>query len=244
MAKKFTYKDKAEIIDKELEKRRGKWFLNSLNWFDFEDVKQIIRAHIYNKWDQWDQSRAIEPWINKIISNQMKNILRNHYGNFSRPCLGCPFNSSSPQATVTRKPMSFTEEFCGFTPSGIQCSECPLYAKWERTKKAAYEIKMPLAMEYHQNEANQISSHHTFNLNNSIEKVNKELKKVLNEKQYEIYIMLYVNSASEEEVAKKMGYKTNEKGRKAGYKQIKNLKKMFKEKVQRILDKKDIFYGE
>ena len=37
-----------------------------------------------------------------------------------------------------------------------------------------------------------------------------------------------------------MGYKTSEKGRKAGYKQIKNLKKVFKQKAQEILDKEDI----
>jgi hypothetical protein len=37
-----------------------------------------------------------------------------------------------------------------------------------------------------------------------------------------------------------MGYKTSEKGRKAGYKQIKNLKKLFKEKAQDILAREDI----
>ena len=38
----------------------------------------------------------------------------------------------------------------------------------------------------------------------------------------------------EEEVALAIGYKTTEKGRKAGYKQIKNLKKQFKEKRNQI----------
>jgi hypothetical protein len=37
-----------------------------------------------------------------------------------------------------------------------------------------------------------------------------------------------------------MGYKTSEKGRKAGYKQIKNLKKIFKQKAQEILKNEDI----
>ena len=32
----------------------------------------------------------------------------------------------------------------------------------------------------------------------------------------------------------KMGYKTSEKGRKAGYKQIKNLKKIFKQKLKKF----------
>jgi vacuolar-type H+-ATPase subunit H len=44
----------------------------------------------------------------------------------------------------------------------------------------------------------------------------------------------------EEEVAKVMGYKTTEKGRKAGYKQLKNLKKIFKEKAINILKKGEV----
>ena len=99
-------------------------------------------------------------------------------------------------------------------------------------------------MEYHSNEASKISSNYSFNLNENIQKVNDEMKNVLSEKQYEIYKMLFIENTTEEKVAEKMGYKTSEKGRKAGYKQIKNLKKLFKEKVQAILKKKDIFYGE
>ena len=70
----FTYEDKAEEIDLEIKKRRGKWFLDSLAWFDFEDVEQIIKAHIYKKWTQWDQRRSLKPWINKIITNQMNYL--------------------------------------------------------------------------------------------------------------------------------------------------------------------------
>ena len=67
---KYNYEDKAKEIDVEIKKRRGKWFLDSLAWFDFEDVEQIIKAHIHKKWDQWDQRRSLKPWINKIITNQ------------------------------------------------------------------------------------------------------------------------------------------------------------------------------
>ena len=65
---------------------------------------------------------------------------------------------------------------------------------------------------------------------------------------YESYDpLLYLNPTSsvwenieEEEVALKLGYKTNEKGRKAGYKQIKNLKKQYKEKIIKIIRDNDI----
>ena len=59
-------------------------------------------------------------------------------------------------------------------------------------------------------------------------------------KQYLVYELLFIKHIDEEEVAQKMGYKTSEKGRKAGYKQIKNLKKIFKQKAQEILKNEDI----
>ena len=66
------------------------------------------------------------------------------------------------------------------------------------------------------------------------------MEKHLSPKQFAVYDLLFIKNLDEEEVAKKMGYKTTEKGRKAGYKQIKNLKKMFKQKAQEILDSEDI----
>jgi hypothetical protein len=47
----------------------------------------------------------------------------------------------------------------------------------------------------------------------------------------------------EEKVAAEMGYKTNEKGKKAGYKQIKNLKKLFRQVALKILQSEDILSG-
>tara|TARA_B000000475_G_scaffold86899_1_gene70412 strand:+ start:77 stop:817 length:741 start_codon:yes stop_codon:yes gene_type:complete len=228
----FTYEEKAEEINIEIKKRRGKWFLDSLAWFDFEDVEQIIRAHIYKKWDQWDQSRSLKPWINKIISNQMKNILRNNYSNFVRPCLNCPFNQCAAKDGASAS-------LCGFTKSGMQDSSCPLYAKWEKTKKSAYDIKMAVTLENHGHEVGAMPDQY-FDINDAQNKLNLYMKKELSAKQYTVYDLLFIKHKEEEEVAKIMGYKTSEKGRKAGYKQIKNLKKVFKEKAQQILDREDI----
>ena len=52
--------------------------------------------------------------------------------------------------------------------------------------------------------------------------------------------MLFIENKTEDEVARFLGYKTNESGRTAGYKQIKNMRKFFKEKVMKILKNKDI----
>lgn len=228
----LSYEDCSNIIDNELAKRRGKWFLYSIAWLDYDDVCQIIRAHIHKKWSQWDQSRSLEPWLNRIISNQLKNILRNNYGNYVRPCLNCPFNQSGS--------IDGENGLCGFTSSGLQCSECPLFAKWEKTKKAAYNTKMALTLENHQSEAKSLPGENLWNMDESIEKIHVYMKKELSEKKYKVYEMLYIQNIDDDEVAKIMGYKTTEKGRSAGYKQMRNLKKMFKEKVIKIMQTEDI----
>jgi DNA-directed RNA polymerase specialized sigma24 family protein len=230
MSKKLTYEDKQAAIDFLIKKRKNRWNMGALSWFDFDDVEQIIRAHIFKKWDQWDQSRPIEPWVNRIITNQIKNILRNNYSNFLKPCCGCPFNQEDIGV----------EEGCSFTKSGEQTTKCPLFAKWTKTKKTAYNIKMAAPLEGY--EYSQASSVSTFmDWEKAQLKLNIELKKVLTEKQFKIYSLLFVENLEEEEVAKIMGYKTSEKGRTAGYRQIKNLKKIYKKKAEDILKNKDIF---
>jgi len=233
--KKFSYEDKHETIEEELKKRQGKWFLTSLAWLDFDDVKQIIRAHLFKKWDLWDQERPLKPWLNRIISNQLKNILRNYYSNFAKPCLSCPFNQSG---TAEDNVVGL----CGFTTSGTQCGECPLYAKWEKTKKSAYNIKMAVTLESHIHQLASVQGT-SFEIETAEEKLHKEMQKALSEKNYKIYKMLFIENRDEEVVAAELGYRTTERGRKAGYKQIKNLKKLFKSKAENILKTKDIFYG-
>lgn len=226
------YEDFHLEIQEEVYKRRNKWFLSSVAWMDFDDVAQMICIHISNKWHQWDQERSLMPWVNKIISNQFKNILRNNYSNYVRPCLHCPFNLSDQKSTA-----------CSFTASKEQDSSCPLFSKWEKTKKAAFNIKLPSSMENNSPEIYKLKDEY-IDIDSAEEKLHKEMKEILSQKHYKIYSMLFIQNLSEELVAKEMGYKTTEKGRSAGYKQIKNLKKQFKDKAKRVLEKKDIFIHE
>jgi len=227
----LKYEDLYEVIDVELLKRKRNWFLNSVTWIDFDDVCQIIRAHIYKKWDQWDQERPIKPWLNKIIANQMKNILRNHYSNYARPCLNCPFNNDADL------------NLCSFTKSGQQDKTCPLYKKWEKTKKHAYNVKITLSLENHMHEITGNSETYLdLDIQRSSDKLVQELKNTLNDRQFQAFELLFVKNLSDEEVAKQMGFRSTETGRKAGYKQIKNLRKTLKEKAAKILEKKGITF--
>ena len=227
--KLFSFEDKFDVICKAISKKRNKWHLNAITWMDFDDVTQIIKLHIYKKWSMWDQTKPLEPWIGRIISNQLKNLIRNNYSNYARPCLSCPHNMAEDQ--------------CSLTPNGLQSNICLLYAKWEKTKKAGYDLKMPVTIENHRQEIESTIDCNMFSFV-SVGILNNEMQKTLTCKQYTAYMMLFFEDKNEEDVAKFMGYKTNEKNRMIGYKQIKNLKKLFREKATEILTNKDVCYGD
>lgn len=224
----FTFEDKSDVIEKAIAKKRNKWQLTAITWMDYDDVCQIIKLHIYKKWSMWDQSKPLEPWIGRIISNQIKNLIRNNYTNYSRPCLSCIHNLGDDQ--------------CAISPNSTQGSFCSLYSKWSKGKKNAYDLKMPVSIENHKQETEETIDCSYFSFI-SVDLLNNEMQKILTIKQYSAYVMLFFENKSDEEVAKLMGYKTSEKNRIIGYKQIKNLKKFFKEKALDILNNKDICYG-
>ena len=62
-----------------------------------------------------------------------------------------------------------------------------------------------------------------------------KLKKVLKSNEWTVYENLYLKNKTEQEVAKILGYKTSEKNRSPGYKQIKNIKKSIIEKAKEII---------
>lgn len=223
--KNKTYEECYPIIDSVVSKFQSKWRLNAINWFDFEDVAQVIKTHIFKKWHMWDQTRPLEPWVSRIASHQIKNIVRNNYTNYVKPCMSCPYNMG--------------DNICSLTKSKEQDSSCKEYAKWAKSKRQGYGVKMPLAMENHQQEIDTFTDSGV-DFANSINKLNEFLKTELSQEHYTVYMMLFFENATDDDVAKFMKFKTTEKNRAAGYKQIKNIKKMLKEKVQSIIEKNDI----
>lgn len=231
--KKIKFEDKIDVIQKNIEKRKGKWFLKAISWIGWEDVSQIIFFHIYKKWHLWDQKRALEPWLNRIITNQIKNVLRNHYTNFIRPCVQCPFNCSGSISQIEE------ENLCTWTKTKRQDENCPLFKKWSSSKKYSQDINLAANIDDVGYKTSQGKTGN-FDIDHSKNKLNEHMRNNLSEKQYMVYEMLYINSMTTEEVAEKMGYKSNEKGRRAGYKQIKNFEKLFKTLAKKIISEQDI----
>lgn len=221
------YTENLEKIDSLLEKQRRKWLLKAVAWMDYDDVKQIIRIHIYRKMHLWDPQKPIEPWANRIISNQIKNLLRNNYKNFARPCLNCPHSAGG--------------EECLLTKSGIQDESCQLFKKWAEKKRDGFNMKLPVSLENHSHELEPNERSYT-DIEKIAGKIQVKMKEKLAPRYYRAYVMMCVESKSEEEVAEFMGYKSSEKNRKAGYKQIKNLRETFRQHVIDILQSEDIIY--
>tara|TARA_R100000773_G_scaffold20556_1_gene18338 strand:- start:124 stop:804 length:681 start_codon:yes stop_codon:yes gene_type:complete len=216
--KKLKFEDCIESIDTEISKRRSRWNLTALSWMDFDDVSQIIRVHIFKKWHLYDQSKSLAPWINTLISNQIKNLIRNNYGNYCRPCLKCAAAESDSLCYIY----------------GTQNSSCPLFAQWERTKKAAYLTKLPTNLESVEHETEKLELKE-FDFDTILSRLNKQLKLKLKQNEWIVYENLYLKNKTEQEVAKILGYKTSEKNRSPGYKQIKNIKKSIIEKAKEII---------
>ena len=216
--KKLIFEECIEIIDAELQKRKNRWNLTSLAWMDYDDVSQIIRIHIHKKWNLYDQSKPLAPWLNRIISNQIKNIIRNNYGNYTRPCLKCSASDGENGCEIYED----------------QCVSCPLFEHWFKNKKRAHDTKLPVSLENHPQEIYSKASD-SFNLEVEVDNLHRNMKKELKPIEWRVYNLLYIQNKTENEVAKEMGYVTSEKNRQPGYKQIKNIKKAIIKKAKQLI---------
>ena len=222
-AQEKKFEDCIDVIDQEISKRRNKWTLTSIAWMDFDDISQILKIHIYKKWHLYDNSKPLAPWLNRIISNQLKNLIRNNYSNYCKPCLKCAAAEPDSACSIY----------------GNQDDRCPLYKSWVQKKKSAYDVKMALPLEKHKEQINEVQVSPA-DIELGIFKLNKKLKEILKPNEWIVYEGFYVLNKSEKEIAEQLNFKTTEKNRTPGYKQIKNIQKAILIKAKKILSKNDL----
>ena len=221
---KLTYEDCIDIVNEEIAKKRYKWNLTSLAWMDYEDVSQILRFHIYKKWHLFNQDKNIKPWIRTIIANQIKNLIRNNYTNFIKPCNKCEAATEETGCKIYEK----------------QCSACPLYKNWEKNKKGGLAAKIPTSLKNYKQEVYHISSKQDFDIEKTSQILHEKMQLKLKPHEWKIYQLLYIEHLDELEAAKKMGYKTSEQNKSPGYKQIKNTKKKIILLAKELIDNDEI----
>ena len=217
------FEDYLPIIDAEIAKRKHKWNLTSITWMDYDDVSQIIRIHIYKKWGQYQPTRPLAPWLNSIITNQIRNLIRNNYSNYARPCLKCAAANDTSTCSIY----------------GQQCSDCPLYSYWQKRKEPATHIKIPVSIENHAHEVKSIFDD-SIDVLRHLDAIHDKMKEILKPLEWTVYQGLFIDNKDESQLAKEMGYISNEPGRDPGYKQIKNLRKSIIVKVKKCLANGDI----
>jgi|TARA_B100001059_G_scaffold77521_1_gene75239 DNA-directed RNA polymerase specialized sigma24 family protein len=223
MDEKKKYEDFQDLIDLAVKKQKSRWRLDAIKWFDFEDVEQVVKSHIAQKWHMWDQTRPLEPWLSRVITNRMWNLIRNHYGSYIKPCSTC---------------IHARDELCAKTKSGNQDVSCKDFAKWSKKKKYGLELKTAGSLDETDSIGNVRCNSH-FDYDGHIDKLNQEMRNRLSEKHFTAYHMLYFEECSEEDIAIFMGYKITDATRKTGYRQVKNLKNKFQEMAISILKQED-----
>ena len=226
--KTYTFEEKYEEISKEVEKWRPMWRLSSLPKINFDDIKVQILVRVSNKFDQWDQKRPLKPWLYRVIKNDFDNKLRDEYYNFAKPCLSC--------AAYIGATYKDGEGQCSIY--GLCSCDCKLYKKWYKKKR--YKEQIELATSINAEESEGISNNYEISdvpidYEKYIKSFNTILKARLNKKDYQIYLWLFIENKDESWVAEQLGYKTSEKNRQRGYRQIKNIKDRIRVRAEKII---------
>lgn len=73
------------------------------------------------------------------------------------------------------------------------------------------------------------------------ERLHVIMKGILKPIEYQVYRGLYIDHKEESEVAKGLGFISNEKGRTPGYRQLKNIQKAIISKAKKYLEEEGLY---
>lgn len=219
-----TFESLIPSIEAQIEKRKGSWRLTSLAW---EDVRQMILTKVFFKYHTFDPAKGkFSHWLSRLITHAKINILRDSHSKFSRPCVtGCIFNTGGNS--------------CSQTNSGIQCAECPIYKLWEKRKLNHYRVQQTLPLENHAQEVNSIQGDF-LDIEGSKVIIDERMKDKLEEHEYTIYRMIYIEGKTEKEVGKLLGYRKTGAKTYEGYQMLLKLRKHIVAMAREIIEEQDL----
>ena len=221
--KKPPFESQLDVIQHEIAKRKNKWTLVAI---PFEDVSQMVMIRIFKKYHLFEPEKGeFSHWVNKVISSAIKNILRDNYLKYNRPCLGCAKNLGG--------------DICSYTPSGKQCEECPLFLKWKHSKEQHFNVKQSLSLENHSQEAESKVGDFT-DIAGAKNVIDEKIKKKLKPIEYKLYTLLYVENLTEREAGARMEYRQTNKDRGPGYQQIAKMKAKILVAAKEVIDEEGL----
>lgn len=124
----LSFEESLKTFDEVLDLYKSRWTLASYEW---EDLKQDIRAHAFKKWHLFQQDKPLKPWAARLIQNFMKNELRNRYYRYQAPCLKCDMHLGDG----------------GCKLYGDVSAKCALFKKFIEQKGSAANIHFPVSYE-------------------------------------------------------------------------------------------------
>lgn len=216
-----------------IEKRRGSWELTTI--LEWQDVSSILLTRLWEKLDLYDRSRPLENWVNKLISHALINLARLHWYKYARPCVSageyggtCVFNTGGTG--------------CSKTSSKIQCSECPMFAKWQKKKEAKFNTAIPVPFENH--------LHESYNkpgeildperLDSAKRIIDNKILSKLNKHEGKLYRLMYIDHLTMEQVGKKMKYKPQPNSKVPGYQVLIKFSRRIKVMAREIIRENEL----
>lgn len=209
-----------------ISRRRHKWKLSTMGW---EDVAQIILIRVWQQYPKFDPAKGpFENWCNRLISHAFINVLRDSHLKWEKPCVSrgmCAYNRGG--------------DSCGFTPSGKQCAECPLYARWQDKKQGQYNIKATLGLDAHPQEVHNTQSD-TFDVEAAKTRIDAIMLKRLNPFDRRIYRLLLIKHLTPMETSielkRKLKKRKLKEGEGCGYQSVLATLTTFKAMIKQIID--------
>lgn len=183
-----TFEASYPEIQRIVQSRRGAWkHLSLMTW---EEVKAAVVSRIWMQWRYYNPDRGpLENWCNTVISNALKNLVRDLRGRWERPCLG------GGKANGSSCVHNLGGTTCEVTPSRTQCSECPLYADWAKTRQHQFNIKSTVALNNHAQEVSSVQGDFC-DVEEVEETMHRQMRANLTRWEHRIYVMLYVEHLS------------------------------------------------
>lgn len=208
-------------------RRRPSWTLSTLPW---EDVESILITRIYQKLHLYDPARPFDNWANRLISRALSSLLRDMLYKHEKPCVtasayggDCIYNLGGDR--------------CGFTASGIQCSQCPLYAKWAAKKEMARNLNASLSLESHAQEVQNMQEDF-IDIAAAKVVIDAAIIAQLNPHEAKVYRLLFIEHKTPEEVSKRLRYKTKNNAKVSQV--LRKMVARFKRMARDVIDTQDL----
>lgn len=196
-ATKPTFEECSTEILTIIGRRRSSWtYLSLMEW---QDVNALLLERIWKKWHTYDPAKAktLEHWVNRLITNALLNLRRDLYLRLAKPCIGG--GKSNGKSCV----FNLGGDSCSHTKSKKQCSECPLYAEWEKTREPQFKIKSNVSLEHHAQEVSNIQGDFS-DINEIKERLDEAMKKELTPWEWHTYKAIYIEHLSPTQTSERL----------------------------------------